>query len=224
MFEDTPKIWQDGNEESTAIVEKEEEKKEIKPLPSKEECLSIVENSEIDEDNKSMLTALDEMQRVALTLQQITNEETFEMQKSVIKAWSVKFLEARYKNNTIAEDLKRKILKRVIDNVDCLDLETAMTIYKDLTDVSTVDHSSAFSMISGGTGLTGGNSGPTFNLNIANGDNANATSNTMNVGTGPGINQLKEVAAMNNNLNAWNNVDMPRKEKNVTDADITADL
>ena len=222
MFTDTPNIWT-GDElenEQTEIVEVPAEA-DLVPLPTKEESLAIIETSSISEEHKGLLQSLTEMNEVSKVLTAIRDSETQEQRKSLIRAWSENFITVRFQNNGIVERLKRKLLERLLDNVENLDLETTYQILTSLQDVTSIDAQTAMSQImGGGSSGGGGNSGPTFNLNIANGDNANATANTMNVGAGPAVTQLKEVAAMNNSLNAWNNVNMPRKEKNVTDAEV----
>lgn len=218
MFTDTPNIWT-GDElenEQTELVEVPAEA-DLVPLPTKEESLEIIETSSISEEHKGLLQSLTEMNEVSKVLTALRDNETQEQRKSLIRAWSENFITVRFQNNGIVEKLKRKLLERLLDNVENLDLETTHQILSSLQDVTSIDAQTAMSQIMGGGSGGGGNSGPTFNLNIANGDNANATANTMNVGAGPAVTQLKEVAAMNNSLNAWNNVNMPRKEKNVTD-------
>jgi hypothetical protein len=220
MFNDTPNIWtgDDLQEECTEIIETPAEA-DLVPLPTREESLDIIKGSSITEEHKTLLTSLTEMNEVSKVLATLRDNETQEQRKSIIRAWSENFITVRFQNNGIIEKLKRKLLERLLDNVENLDLETTHQILSSLQDVTSIDAQTAMSQImgTGAVGGGGGNNSPTFNINVANGDNASATANTMNVGAGPNVSQLKEVAAMNNNLNAWNNVNMPRKEKNVTD-------
>lgn len=216
MYEDTPNIWQ-GDEAEEESLELTPEEQAIVPLPTKEESLEMIDTSSINDEHKGLLRGLVEMNEVAKVMANLRDSETQEQRKTIIRAWAENFITIRFQNNGIVEQLKRKLLERLLNNIDNLDLETTHQILASLQDVTSIDAQTAMSQIMG-TGAIGGggNSGPTFNLNIANGDNASATANTMNVGTGPAVNQLKEVAAMNNNLSAWNAVNMPRKEKDVT--------
>lgn len=219
MYEDTPNIWQGDeldNTENTEIISSEEVNEAV-PLPAKEESLDMIDKSSINDEHKGLLKGLVEMNEVAKVMTTLRDNETQEQRKSIIRAWAENFITVRFQNNGIVEQLKRKLLERLLANIDNLDLETTHQILTSLQDVTSIDAQTAMSQIMGtGIGGGGGNTGPTFNLNIANGDNSSATANTMNVNAGPNMNQLKEVAAMNNNLNAWNTVNMPRKEKDIT--------
>ena len=105
QFDDQPKIWtgddvftedniQEVDETSTdlAIVD------ETPQLPSLEEQESIVNNSDLKDENKSMLGALVELNKTAAILAQIQNDETIEMQNKVIQATCTNFIQSRMMN------------------------------------------------------------------------------------------------------------------------------
>ena len=218
-FDDQPRVWnpevmmEDEQPQSTEIMTVEET-----PLPTIAEQKDIIKESDISEENKGMLNALVEMNNVAQTLIALRSSETAEQRKTFLTAICENFVSARMRNNSVAEQLKAKLLERLLNNIENLDLETVSKIYTDLSEVSSVDSQQAIANINGGgsSGNTPG-SGPTFNF--AFGEGAQATSNTLAVGKGAetSVSHLKEVASMNNSLKAWGNI--PTKKPIVVDAE-----
>ena len=220
QFDDQPKIWtgddiftedniQEVDETSTdlAIVD------ETPQLPSLEEQESIVNSSDLRDENKSMLGALVELNKTAAILAQIQNDETIEMQNKVIQATCTNFIQSRMMNNSTAEALKNKLLLNLMQNIEVLDLETQAKIYNDLTETSAIDAQQALAKITGGTGTSGGTSGGiNLTINNATAEGASINNPTLNVGTaGPSITQLKEVTSLNNSVKAWGTAPMPKK-------------
>ena len=220
QFDDQPKIWtgddvftedniQEVDETSTdlAIVD------ETPQLPSLEEQESIVNNSDLKDENKSMLGALVELNKTAAILAQIQNDETIEMQNKVIQATCTNFIQSRMMNNSTAEALKNKLLLNLMQNIEVLDLETQAKIYNDLTETSAIDAQQALAKITGGTGTSGGTGGGiNLTINNATAEGASINNPTLNVGTaGPSITQLKEVTSLNNSVKAWGTAPMPKK-------------
>lgn len=187
---------------------------ETPQLPSLEEQASIVEDSNLKDENKKMLGALVELNKTAAILAQIQNDETIEMQNKVIQATCTNFIQSRMMNNSTAEALKNKLLNNLIQNIDVLDLETQAKIYNDLTEVSAIDAQQALAKMSGSTGTpAGGNGGINLTINNATAEGASINNPTLNVGgaTGPSITQLKEVTSLNNSVKAWGSAPMPKK-------------
>ena len=220
QFDDQPKIWtgddiftedniQEVDETSTdlAIVD------ETPQLPSLEEQESIVNSSDLKDENKNMLSALVELNKTAAILAQIQNDETIEMQNKVIQATCTNFIQSRMMNNSTAEALKNKLLLNLMQNIEVLDLETQAKIYNDLTETSAIDAQQALAKITGGTGTSGGTSGGiNLTINNATAEGASINNPTLNVGTaGPSITQLKEVTSLNNSVKAWGTAPMPKK-------------
>ena len=220
QFDDQPKIWtgddiftedniQEVDETSTdlAIVD------ETPQLPSLEEQESIVNNSDLKDENKSMLGALVELNKTAAILAQIQNDETIEMQNKVIQATCTNFIQSRMMNNSTAEALKNKLLLNLMQNIEVLDLETQAKIYNDLTETSAIDAQQALAKITGGTGTSGGTSGGiNLTINNATAEGASINNPTLKGGTAsPSITQLKEVTSLNNSVKAWGTAPMPKK-------------
>lgn len=187
---------------------------ETPQLPSVEEQASIVEDSNLKDENKKMLGALVELNKTAAILAQIQNDETIEMQNKVIQATCTNFIQSRMMNNSTAEALKNKLLNNLIQNIDVLDLETQAKIYNDLTEVSAIDAQQALAKMSGSTGTPAGTGGGiNLTINNATAEGASINNPTLNVGgaAGPSITQLKEVTSLNNSVKAWGSAPMPKK-------------
>lgn len=219
MSDDLPKYW---NEETGEVVDSEIVDtqaslmpiEDVTPLPTIAEQKQVVNNdTELSKESKSMLSSLIEMNKVAQTLDAIRSSETAEKRKTVVNAWCEAFISSRMRNNVVAEELKSKLLLRLIDRVDNLDLDTAARIYTDLHDVSNTDASQALASVNGEVGYVGNQSGSNINLTINNAtsDGASITNNTLNAGGQP-VAQLKEVSTMNSSIKAWNTIPLPKRK------------
>lgn len=221
MSDDLPKYW---NEETGEVVDSEIVDtqaslmpiEDVTPLPTIAEQKQVVnDDTELSKESKSMLSSLIEMNKVAQTLDTIRSSETAEKRKTVVNAWCEAFISSRMRNNVVAEELKSKLLLRLMDRVDNLDLDTAARIYTDLHDVSNTDASQALASMSGEVGYVGNQSGSNINLTINNAtsDGASITNNTLNAGGQP-VAQLKEVSTMNSSIKAWNTIPLPKRKSN----------
>lgn len=213
---DLPKYW---NEETGEIVETYPEntaalvpQEEVAPLPTIDEQTEIVKTADVNKDNMSMLTSLVEMNKVAEALNALRSTESQEMRRNVLTAWCESFVNSRMVNNVAAEKLKARILDKLSENLDVLDLETISRIYNDLHEVSAVDMQQANSMINGTAGgMFSQGSGTTVNLNLATGENGVVTTQTLNA-TPQQVGQLKEVTQMNTAIKGWSTMAIPRKK------------
>lgn len=219
MSDDLPKYW---NEETGEVLDSEIVDtqaslmpiEDVTPLPTISEQKQVVnDDTELSKESKSMLSSLIEMNKVAQTLDAIRSSETAEKRKTVVNAWCEAFISSRMRNNVVAEELKSKLLLRLIDRVDNLDLDTAARIYTDLHDVSNTDASQALASVNGEVGYVGNQSGSNINLTINNAtsDGASITNNTLNAGGQP-VAQLKEVSTMNSSIKAWNTIPLPKRK------------
>lgn len=217
MSNDLPKYW---NEDTGEILEVETYDnvsalvpvEEVVPLPSIAEQKEIINDPELSKESKDMLSSLIEMNKVAQTLDLIHSNETAEQRKSVVTAWCEAFVSSRMKNNVVAEELKARLLSRLIDNVENLDLETTSRIYNDLHDVSSVDGQQALAnVMGGGASMPNQTGGINLTINNATSEGATITNNTLNANAQQ-VGQLKEVAAMNTSIKAWSNVPLPKKK------------
>lgn len=209
---DTPKIWtQDPTDNidevsstEVAVIE------EVPPLTIAEQQ-SEIDNSVLSEESKGMLGSLVEMNAIANTLLAIHSDETADQRKTVLTAWCESFVNARMRNNVTSEKLKARLLDRLIDNIENLDLETVANIYNQLTEVSSIDAQQAMVNVNGNNAaLPNGQSGLSVTINNATADGAMITNNTMN-NNGQSIQQLKEVATLNSSIKAWNSVPLIKK-------------
>lgn len=222
MPNDFPKYWNDETDNITEVETFDNTSQlvpieETKPLPTIAEQNKIVAESDISEENKGLLQGLVEINNVAKTLEAIRSEETQEQRRTVLTAFCESFVGARLKNNLVAEELKRKLLNRLLDNIDNLDLELTSRIYVDLQETMAVDLQQANAQIMGQPGAPIGNPGAiNLTINNATSEGATITNNTLNANPQQ-VGQLKEVAAMNTSIKAWSNIPLPKK--NTIDAE-----
>lgn len=216
QFDDQPKIWT-GDDVFVDDIPQEDVSTDLTvvdetpQLPTVEEQITIIDKSDLNDENKSMLNALVELNKTASVLAQIQNEETVELQNKVIQAICTNFVTERMRNNSTAELVKNKILGNLVEHIDVLDLETQAKIYSDLTEVSSVDNQQAMAKMSGASGgIPGtGSGGINLTLNNITGDNAGVTQNTLAVNTQAPVQNLDTLNNLSSNLNSWKNT--PKK-------------
>lgn len=222
MPNDFPKYWNDETDNITEVETFDNTSQlvpieETKPLPTIAEQNKIVAESDISEENKGLLQGLVEINNVAKTLEAIRSDETQEQRRTVLTAFCESFVGARLKNNLVAEELKRKLLNRLLSNIDNLDLELTSRIYVDLQETMAVDLQQANAQIMGQQNAPISNPGGiNLTINNATSEGASITNNTLNANPQQ-VGQLKEVAAMNTSIKAWSNVPLPKK--NTIDAE-----
>ncbi len=215
QLDDQPKIWTGDDVFTDEITEDTSTDLTIvddtPQLPSLEEQANIVNESDLKEDNKNMLSALVELNKTAAILAQIQNDETIEMQNKVIQATCTNFIQSRMMNNSTAEALKNKLLTNLMQNIDVLDLETQAKIYNDLTEVSAIDAQQALAKMSGSSGgIPGsGSGGINLTINNATAEGASINNPTLNVGTQAPVQNLDTLNNLSSNLNSWKNA--PKK-------------
>lgn len=217
QFDDQPKIWTGEDVFTEDVVEETGTDlttiDDTPQLPTVEEQVNIIAESDLKDENKSMLNALVELNKTAAILTQIQNDETVELQNKVIQAICTNFVTERMRNNQTAELVKNKILGNLVENIDVLDLETQAKIYNDLTEVSSIDNQQAMAKMGGASGMSsGGSGGINLTINNATAEGASINNPTLQVGAGgPSITQLKEVTSLNNSVKAWGSAPMPKK-------------
>lgn len=217
MSNDYPKYWNEEeiDPETGEIISPSVElvpvKEEI-PLPTIEEQKTIVSSAiDLNPKDRGLLNSLVEMNNVAQTLLALRTQETAEQRRTVIQAWCENFINARMQNNVTAETLKQRLLIRLINNIDNLDLQTVSQIYNDLSETSSVDAQQAMASINGGTGIVGGSSGINLTINNATSEGASITNNTLNASP-QNASTTKEVSILNNSIKAWGKVPLPNRK------------
>ncbi len=209
---DTPKIWQDPDltQENlpTEIISEEIE------LPSIEEQRNIVSSSNLSNSNKALLESLVTMNEVAQTLDKIRYTETADMRLNYVKMLAENFVSSRMNNNQLAEELKKKLITRLLDHVDDLDFELVTRLYTDLHETTNLDAQQAFATVNGTSSAMPGMPGNGINLTINNAtsEGASIMNNTLNA-TPQQVGQLKEVQAMNASIKGWaGNIPLPKRK------------
>lgn len=210
---DTPKIWQDPDlvqENIPAEIIPEEIE-----LPSIAEQRETITSSNLSNSNKALLESLVTMNEVAQTLDKIRYTETADMRLNYIKMLAENFISSRMYNNHIAEELKRKLIERLLNHVDDLDFELATRLYTDLHETTNLDAQQAFATVSGTSATIPGMAGNGINLTINNAtsEGASIMNNTLNA-TPQQVGQLKEVQAMNASIKGWaGNIPLPKRKQ-----------
>lgn len=206
---DLPKVWQDPDEVQEVIPVETIPEEEIQ-LPSIDEQRDIVANSNLSNTNKSLLESLVTMNEVAQTLEKIKYTETADLRMTYIKMLAENFISSRMGNNQLAEELKRRLILRLLDHVDMLDFELLTRLYNDLHETTNLDSQQAFGMITGANGTNAGFMGGGLNLTINNAtsEGASITNQTLNA-TPQQVGQLKEVQTMNTSIKGWANSNIP---------------
>lgn len=216
-YEDTPKIWY---EDTGEVVEYDNTSQlapveEVIPLPTIPEQKNMLENSDLTVEDKGILGGLIEINNIANMLDKVRMSETAEARQRVINVYAESFISAHIKNNIRAEMLKDKLLKRLSDNIDNLDLELASRIFLDLQQTMAPDVAIMNARSQGDTGMGAAsaiNGGPSINLTVNNAttDGASITNNTLAVNQGnPG--QLKDITSLNYVIKDMQKVQMPRQ-------------
>lgn len=222
MSNDFPKYWtEEEYDPETGEILQSSNTQELIPIEENvPEPLTITEQkniissaNDISTEGKEMLNGLVEINSIANVLAEIDTTETIEKRKTVVTAWCESFINSRMRNNVAAEMLKQKLLERLVNNVHNLDLQTSAEIYRDLTEVSSVDAQQAMSALNGNLGNTPQSGGINLTINNATAEGATVTNNTLNA-TPQQVGQLKEVASLNASLKSWGqNIPLPKKKE-----------
>ena len=222
MSNDFPKYWteEEYDPETGEILQSSNTQELIpieenvpEPLTIPEQKNIISSANDISTEGKEMLNGLVEINSIANVLAEIDTTETIEKRKTVVTAWCESFINSRMRNNVAAEMLKQKLLERLVNNVHNLDLQTSAEIYRDLTEVSSVDAQQAMSALNGNLGNTPQSGGINLTINNATAEGATVTNNTLNA-TPQQVGQLKEVASLNASLKSWGqNIPLPKKKE-----------
>lgn len=209
---DEPRIWRDeesvipeegydANGFSNELIQVEEEP----ALPSIQEQKELVKSSQISSENKSILNQLIEINEIANMLKTVNNTEMEEQRSKILDTTCAIFIQQRMQNNMHIEKLKRKVIDRLIDNIDNMDLELANDVLSNITQVTSTDATNAMSSLRGGAVSSSGMPGIQLNINNATADGAQITTQTLNAGPQQ-VQQLKEVATLNSSIRAWQNI------------------
>lgn len=212
MMQDTPKMWIDEEEFQDQYNELDQEnqaltvQEEVTPLPSIADQEKMVKESDLTEEHKGMLGQLIEITKVSELLKQVNNEEVKESRNQLLDATCAVFIQTRMQNNMQIEDLKRKVIKRLADNIENMDLELANEVLTNLSQVTNADATNALANTRGGAPINnGGMPGIQLNINNATAEGAQITTQTLNASPQQ-VADLKNVATLNNSLKAWGNI------------------
>ena len=201
-FDDTPKRWVDENEEEVCDNSSQLTPiKEEKPLPTVAEQKDIIAQSDLKEEDKSILGGIIEINNIANALEKTGIMETIEQRIMVIRTYAEHFIAEHLRNNIRAEDLKNMLLMKLARNIDNLDLELASRIYLDLQQTMSQDVAIMNATAHGEVGANAiPNAGPSINLTVNNAttEGASITNNTLAVNNQQP--NLKDASILNSTL------------------------
>lgn len=216
-FDDTPKRWVDEEEiydNTSQLMPIEEEK----PLPTIAEQKDIVTKSNLNDEDKTILGGIIEINNIANALEKTGIMETIEQRIMVIRTYAEHFIAQHLRNNIRAENLKDLILAKLAANIENLDLELASRIYLDLQQTMSQDVAIMNATAHGESNATmmAGMGGPSINLTVNNAttDGASITNNTLAVNNQQA--NLKDASILNNAIKKIQTVSMPRQKQTVT--------
>ncbi len=216
-FDDTPKRWVDEEEiydNTSQLMPIEEEK----PLPTIAEQKDIVTKSNLNDEDKTILGGIIEINNIANALEKTGIMETIEQRIMVIRTYAEHFIAQHLRNNIRAENLKDLILAKLAANIENLDLELASRIYLDLQQTMSQDVAIMNATAHGesNAAMMAGMGGPSINLTVNNAttDGASITNNTLAVNNQQ--TNLKDASILNNAIKRIQTVSMPRQKQTVT--------
>lgn len=216
-FDDTPKRWVDEEEiydNTSQLMPIEEEK----PLPTIAEQKDIVTKSNLNDEDKTILGGIIEINNIANALEKTGIMETIEQRIMVIRTYAEHFIAQHLRNNIRAENLKDLILAKLAANIENLDLELASRIYLDLQQTMSQDVAIMNATAHGesNAAMMAGMSGPSINLTVNNAatEGASITNNTLAVNNQQA--NLKDASILNNAIKRIQTVSMPRQKQTVT--------
>lgn len=214
-FKDTPKIWvEDTNENeiydnTTQLMPIEE----TVPLPTIQEQHDMLAESTLSEEDKGILGGIIEVNKVCQLLDQIKMAETADKRQAVLNVYAENFIMSHLRNNIRAETLKDKLLQRLADHIDDLDLELTSRIFLDLQQTMAPDVAIMNARSQGDSGMNAAmGNGPSINLTVNNAttEGASITNNTLAVNNNP--QQLKDVTSLNYAMKNMQKIQMPRQK------------
>lgn len=215
-YTDTPKIWV---EDTGEVVEYDNSAQsmpveETIPLPTIEEQRDMLAASGLSEEDKGILGGIIEVNKVCQLLDQVKMAETATKRQEVLSVYAENFIMSHLRNNIRAETLKDKLLQRLSDNIDNLDLELTSRIFLDLQQTMAPDVAIMNARSQGDTGMSAAsalNGGPSINLTVNNAttDGASITNNTLAVNNNAG--PLKDVTSLNYAMKNMQKIAMPRQ-------------
>ena len=216
-FDDTPKRWVDEEEiydNTSQLMPIEEEK----PLPTIAEQKDIVTKSNLNDEDKTILGGIIEINNIANALEKTGIMETIEQRIMVIRTYAEHFMAQHLRNNIRAENLKDLILAKLAANIENLDLELASRIYLDLQQTMSQDVAIMNATAHGesNAAMMAGMGGPSINLTVNNAttEGASITNNTLAVNNQQA--NLKDASILNNAIKKIQTVSMPRQKQTVT--------
>ena len=209
--DDMPKKWtemvnSDETEQNTSLTNCEEEQV---PALSYEEQKELVEQ-ESPEEYKDMFGALVEVSNMANLLAKIDTDESQYVRRKMLDIVSEEFIRKRMNTNVKLEDMKLRLLNRVYDNIDQLDLTTSYEMLKGIHEMTQGEAQSPIGRYANPSIMPQPNSGPTINISTGEG-NINTATISPNPTPTSNIN-LKDLSRMSEAQKAWGDLKVRKKD------------
>jgi len=209
--DDMPKKWtemanSEETEQNTSIANYEEEQV---PALSYEEQKELVEQ-ESPEEYKDMFGALVEVSNMANLLSKIDTDESQYVRRKMLDIVSEEFIRKRMNTNVKLEDMKLRLLNRVYDNIDQLDLTTSYEMLKGIHEMTQGEAQSPIGRYANPSIIPTQNTGPTINISTGEG---NINTATISPTPAPTSNiNLKDLSRMSEAQKAWGDLKVKKKD------------
>lgn len=211
--DDMPKKWTEMVGEDIDPNTLPAEYEEQVPALSYEEQKELVEQ-EAPEEYKDMFGALVEVSNMANLLSKIDTDESQFVRRKMLDIVSEEFIRKRMNTNVKLEDIKLKLINRVAQNIDQLDLTTSYEMAKGIHEMTQGEAQSPIGRYANPSIVPQpGNTGPI--INIATGDgNINTATVSPNPAPVNNIN-LKDLSRMSEAQKAWGDLKVKKKDEPV---------
>ena len=157
---------------------------------------------QLKEDDKQLLQTLDNINQVAKSLAKIDSEESVLARNRVVNALYAAFANKRFKSNLRLEELKDKLIDRVVENADNLDIATALMAIKDLHTMTSNDLDRALGINAKGAAVQ-------VNLTNMNGNQTFTDKPVVNVSA----ESLSSVSKINEAINILKDLKVPTQDE-----------
>lgn len=220
MNDDTPKKWTDIVEEENNPQENlPMEYEEIVPQLSYEEQKELIEK-EAPEEYKSMFGALVEVSNMANLLSKIDTDENQYVRRKMLDIVSEEFIRKRMNTNVKLEDIKLKLINRVSDNIDQLDLTTAYEMAKGIHEMTQVEATSPIGKYANPSVIPQPQTGTTVNIVTGTDGQINTQEIKVNNAVGNSGN-MKTISQMSEAVKSWQNSIKKKPEPTIINAEST---
>lgn len=212
-----PKKWTEmvGEDEDQAQLPAEYIEEQV-PALSYEEQKELIEQ-ESPEEYKDMFGALVEVSNMANLLSKIDTDESQYVRRKMLDIVSEEFIRKRMNTNVKLEDMKLRLLNRVYDNIEQLDLATSYEMLKGIHEMTQCEAQAPIGKYANPSIIPQPNTGPTINISTGDG---NINTATISPTPAPSTNiNLKDLSRMSEAQKAWGDLKIKKKSPVIIDTE-----